>query len=263
MIALVSSVLDMLAKEILSLQHPIVKHLVQLRSNKAYRDEHCSLLVTGINALKELSPTHHFLRVLVKKGCSVPFSYQSEETLVVSEEILKKITGLEQPEEVIAEIRQPLDTDISQCTRILLLDKVSDPGNLGTLLRTALAFGWGVFHLEGGVDLFNDKVVRSSKGAIFRLPFSRGNEKALAALIAKKPWILLAADPTGDNVQERPPCQNPLILAIGNESQGLSPYISQKFQRVCLPMSGKMESLNAAVAGAIFMFLLKDYHVRS
>jgi len=265
----VSFVLGMLTKEILSLQHPIVKHFVNLRKNKAYREEHRSLLVTGMNALCELSSSHCFTRLLVVKKKTVPFRYQAIETLIVTEDILKKITGLETPEDIVAEIPQPKESDLSRCERILLLDKISDPGNLGTLLRTAVALKWdAVFHLEGSVDLFNDKVLRSSKGAIFRLPFSRGNEASLQALIdthvQKTPWTLFAADPRGDPLAKYLPCQGPLILAIGNESQGLSPFISMTFQRVALPMDGAMESLNAAIAGSIFMYILRGHcHERS
>jgi len=254
------SILVMLAKEILSLQHPIVKHLVQLRQSKAYREEYRSLLVTGSNVIKELAQTHRFKRVLLQKGYSAPFPFHSQETIVVTRAIIEKVAALENPEEIVVEIDQPRPSSLSFKKRVLLLDKISDPGNLGTLLRTALAFGWdGVFVLEGSVDLFNDKVVRASKGAIFHLPFACGTENALTQLLNAHPWTLLAASASGQDVKQWISNDHapPLLLAIGNESRGLSDFISQQFTHVALPMKGPIESLNAAVAGGIFLYLFQ------
>ena len=248
----------MLTKEILSLQHPTVKHLTHLRQNKAYRDEQGTLLITGINVLNELSQTLTFKRVLLLKNAAAPFSYKAEETLYVSKEILAKITGLESPEPIIAEIARPQASDLSMKNRVLVLDKIADPGNLGTLLRTALAFGWeGVFLLEGSVDLFNDKALRASKGAIFSLPYFSGDEQALEALLSKKSWTALAADVKGPGAKA--PSPTPLLLAIGNEAHGLSEFVANRFSPIALPMSNKMESLNAAVAGGILLYLLREH----
>ncbi len=248
----------MLTKEILSLQHPIVKHLVHLRKSKAYRDEQGTLLITGRNVLEELSKSRRFKRVLLEKGSSASFSYNAEETLFVSKEILSKITGLVSAEEIVAEIEKPPSSDLSHKRRVLVLDRIADPGNLGTLLRTALGFGWdGVFLLEGSVDLFNDKALRASKGAIFSLPFSYGDEKSLEFLLSKQSWTLLAADPRGDDSSTFASLPSPLLLAIGNESQGLSPFIVSRFTSISLPMNKKMQSLNAAVAGGILLYLLQ------
>lgn len=254
----------MLAKEILSLQHPIVKHLVQLRQTKAYREEYRSLLVTGSNVIEELAQVHRFKRVLLQKGYSAPFPFHAQETLVVTRAIIEKIAPLENPEKIVVEMDLPQPSSLSSKKRVLLLDKISDPGNLGTLLRTALAFGWdGVFILEGSVDLFNDKVVRASKGAIFHLPFACGNEDSLTQLLNAHPWTLLAASASGEDVKQwisNPLHPHPLLLAIGNESRGLSDFVSRQFTHVALPMRGTMESLNAAVAGGIFLYLFQGAH---
>jgi RNA methyltransferase, TrmH family len=252
----------MLTKEILSLQHPIVKHLVQLRQNKAYRDEQQSLLITGINAIQELAETGTFKRVLIENGFSAPFSFQSQETLFVSRSILEKITALENPEPLVVEIDRPSSSPLFLKKRVLLLDRISDPGNLGTLLRTALAFGWdGVFLLEGSVDLFNDKVLRASKGAIFQLSFDRGDETALQQLLDSQSWALLSAQAGGQDVKQLDPIilsTQPLMLAVGNESHGLSDFVSHRFTPFALPMKGQTDSLNAAVAGSIFLYLLQE-----
>lgn len=251
----------MLAKEILSLQHPIVKHLVALRSSKAYRKEQGTLLITGSNMFSEIAGLHNFRRILLQRGHPIPFSYKSEETLIVTEEILRKITGLSNPEPIAAEVVQPPPSDLTNFQRILILDRISDPGNLGTLLRTALALGWnGVFHLEGSVDLFNDKALRASKGAIFHIPFVCGDEPALIKLMGTKNRRFFVADAQGEDVRTIKPSDEPLMLALSNESQGSSEFFRSHFHPIALLMQKEMESLNVAIAGGILMYILGDRH---
>jgi len=246
----------MLTKEILSLQHPLVKHFVRVRQNKRYRDEQEAVLFTGLNAIKELSQTHTFEKLLIQKGFDPPFPITAKETYVVSQEILAKITSLENPEGIAVELRKPEPCELDACPRVLLIDQLNDPGNLGTLLRTALGFGWGVFIMEGSVDLFNDKVLRASKGAIFSILFDRGNEEKLKNLLSKQPWKLFAADPEGKNLPTQ--IQGPLMLAIGNEAHGLSPFVKKTFEKISIQMKNHTESLNAAVAGGILLYLFQE-----
>ena len=246
----------MLAKEILSLQHPLVKHLRSLRQNKSYREEKQTVVFTGLNALNELAQKFTFEKLLLQKGFSLPFKAHAKETYIVSEEILTKITGMKNPEKAAVELLMPKPSDLASSERVLLLDCISDPGNLGTLLRSAHAFGWSVFVTEGSVDLFNDKALRASKGALFSLQFDCGSEEKLETLLSKRPWQLFAADPKADPIRQK--IQGPLILAIGNESKGISPYVEKRFKKIAIPMKSHTESLNAAVAGGILLYLLQD-----
>lgn len=247
----------MVAKEISSLQHSLVKHLVRVRENREYREQAGSLLFTGRNAIKELASSGKFARVFLQQGYEVPFLCDAEEIYTVSESVMSKITGLKTPEEIAVEIRQPQPCDLAHFKRVLLVDKISDPGNLGTLLRTALGFGWGVFLLEGSVDLFNEKVLRASKGAIFSLPFDRGDEQKLKTLIDKQNWRLLAADAKGVAVDTISDKERPILLALGNEGVGLSPFVASQFEKISIPIKGALDSLNAAVAGGVLLYLLQ------
>ncbi len=248
----------MISKEISSLQHPLVKHWVRLRTSASYRLRENALLITGENILSELANAHTFNYLIIQKGTPLPRSIPCKEICVVSEEILKKITGLVQPGPMAAELPLPPLSDLRHCERILVIDQVNDPGNLGTLIRSALAFGWdGAFLLEGSADPFNDKALRASKGAVFRLKLARGDEHALAALIATKKWTVYGADMAGRAVEENFSYPPPFMLILGNEAQGLSASSRQNSSLLSLPMPGAMESLNVAVAGSIFMFLLR------
>ncbi|KAG2482195.1 hypothetical protein HYH03_018858 [Edaphochlamys debaryana] len=173
--------------------------------------------------------------------------------------------------------------------RLLVLDGVQDPGNLGTLARSALAFGWdGLFLLPGCVDPANDKAVRSSRGATLRLPVASGSLEELAAaaeallehggLLGLLTGAAAGADlcgaapgsgsaPASGSVSgsgsgsgcggvSRSGGLGGVALVLGAEGAGLSPGVRALCRRVSIPMEGSMESLNVGVAGGILMFAL-------
>jgi TrmH family RNA methyltransferase len=242
-------------KEILSLQHPRVKHLAKLRQDRDYRYEKRRLLLSGSRLIQELPSYVPVCALFLEKGEEAPV--RAEETFLVTPQILKKITGLENPEGIAAEIEIPPSQEVSSAQFLLILDRVSDPGNLGTLLRSARALGWdGAFLTPGCTDPWNEKALRAAKGATFTLPWKAGTWEELCALLKNQNMQLLAADASGKDCatcQTRPP----LALALGNESQGLSKELQDIAERIAIPMMGRIESLNVAAAGAILMHQLK------
>ncbi|MBS0620586.1 MAG: RNA methyltransferase [Verrucomicrobia bacterium] len=242
----------MLAREITSLQHPIVKHLVKLREDRAYRREKNSALISGNKMIRELSQRMAFSTLIVEKG--YPIDLPAEQVFLVTPEILKKITGLKQPEPIAVEIAIPPPGDLKEVKRLLILDGISDPGNLGTLLRTALALGWeGVFITEGSTDPFHEKALRAAKGATFKISIQQDTLEVLEHLLTS--FTLYAADPRGAPLGS-PAYPGRIALALGNEAHGLSPLLQSKAQRIAIPMQMEMESLNVASAGAILMYEL-------
>lgn len=246
----------MILREISSLQHPLVKRLVKLRQDRDYRYETKRLLVSGKKLIGELSPSIRIHALFLENGFETPL--KADEIFLVTPEILKKITGLESPEPIAAEIEMPVFQDLSSANFLLILDQINDPGNLGTLLRTACALGWeGVFLTPGTTDPFNEKAIRAAKGATFTLPWKSGTWEELHQLLENKKMTLLAADASGKNMTE---CKvfAPLALALGNESHGLSSQLQKSAEVVAIPMMGQMESLNVAAAGAILMYQLRS-----
>ncbi len=243
------------AHKITSLQHPYIKHLVKLRENRDYRYHSQSVVVCGLKLIRELARQFHFRSLILEEGTNVAFA--SEHLYSVTSQIIKKISGLEQPEPIIAEIQMPKPQDISSANFLLILDRISDPGNLGTLLRSARGLGWdGVFLTPGSTDPFNDKALRAAKGATFTLPWKSGTFEELNALIKNKGIKLFAADAKGTDfstVHFTPP----LALALGNEAHGLNSELKKQAEWIAIPMKGQMESLNVASAGAIMMYALK------
>ena len=228
-----------MTEKITSLQHPLVKHFVKLRKNASYREEHNSVLIIGNTLVKELSK-HRKPKEL--------FTLDR-----VTSTILKKVTSLPSPEEMVAEFEMPAPQKLETLSKLIIIDRIADPGNLGTILRTALALGWeGVFFLPGCVDPFNDKVIRSSRGALFTLPYYHGTQDELASMSIS--YTTLIADTFGTplaDIKKR----KKTMLVLSNETHGACPTMDRLGDKVTIPIA-KMESLNVASAASILMYAL-------
>lgn len=240
---------------ITSLQHPLVKHLTKLRLDKDYRQSHQSLVLEGSKPIKEVLK---HAKKLIYSEAFLPWPESQAEEWIVTEPVLQKISGLSTPEGVIAEVHMPALVSLEKCQFILVLDGISDPGNMGTLLRTALALGWeGIFVLPGSCDLFNEKVLRSARGAHFKLKLYRGSLLELENLFKNQGFQSLLADLEGVNPKDIS-FMNKRALIMGNEAHGASQELRRLCLPVAIPMPGQMESLNVAVAGGILLYLLKN-----
>jgi len=222
--------------------------------------------------------------------------------VAVTEGVMQKITGLESvsPTTLAAEVELPGLVDFNswrpgQLHRLLALERCQDPGNLGTLLRTALALGWdGVFLLPGCADHFNDKAMRASRGACFKIPVASGSLADWKRVTEHHSLACIAADldrrggsgsfgaasgAAADGILNSFSKDNNgngaangassvvgdltslsedlrVSLVLGSEGQGLSEDVLEECTAVSIPMIGDMESLNVAAAGAILMWAL-------
>lgn len=184
------------------------------------------------------------------------------EMVTVGADDLASVADTEQPQGIVAvaEIPRARMADLADrpMQRWLVLDAVQDPGNLGTNLRTAAAFGVsGVLILPGTVDPWNAKVVRSAMGASFRLPLVPVTMDELGEFLLARGIPLWAADAGGDELEaQAAPAR--LALAVGNEGAGLSAALLDLAERrVAVPISTEVESLNVAVATGILLYLLR------
>lgn len=240
----------MIPRRITSLQHPLVKQCVKLRQDKEFREQEKAVLVSGIKLVSELSP----VKILIADREWPEIT--AEETVITSPEIVKKITGLQNPEGVAAVVPLPPFADLSRSKKLVILDGLSDPGNVGTLLRTALALGWdGAFLTAGSSDPFNEKAIRAAKGATFRLPLCVGSWDALSLLLTGRQVFI--ADAHGEPIKGGSQKEK-ISLILGNEARGLSPQAKKIGNTISIPMSPEMESLNVASAGAILMYALRE-----
>jgi RNA methyltransferase, TrmH family len=241
-------------KTISSLQHPLVKRLTRLRKERKAREETGRAVIEGRKLVSECAG-------MVKTVFYADTPLQAElfpdaEQYLVTPEIIAKISGVKSPEGVLAEIQLPEPSFPSTIRRLLVLEGINDPGNLGTLIRTALALGWeGVFLLGDCCDPYNDKAIRASKGAIFRLPVVQGQMKDFEDLIKHKRLALWVADLEGESVSSVKAGESAALL-LGSEAHGPSDAVCRLGKKITIPISDKMESLNVACAGSILMFAM-------
>lgn len=183
----------------------------------------------------------------------------------VSDAELDQLAATEQPQGVVAVIDAPAwtlaDLRLAPTAALLVLDGVQDPGNTGTMLRTAFALGAaGVIALEGTVELANPKVLRASMGAVFRLPVVATEREAFLAWAREHGVALWAADAAGEPLGRPARRTGPVAIAVGNEGAGVTPALASAAARVvAIPLAAGAESLNVGVAAGILLHeLLRD-----
>ncbi|MFZ0566253.1 MAG: RNA methyltransferase [Chlamydiales bacterium] len=237
------------------LSTPLFKHLVKIRQNRRYREKHRSVIVSGKKVVQEIAEKVAPKKILLTTlDAALPLE---GELYTVTMDRMKKITALLSPEGIAAEFPLPEPTSLIGKKRVLVLDQIADPGNLGTLIRTAFALGWeGIFFLPGCVDPFNDKVLRASRGALFSLPWTFGDWEKLALLVQQNKWIPYIADTEGEPLPSLTEKVENVLLLLSNEAHGVSTRGKELGKRISIPMQQQAESLNVAIAGAILMYQL-------
>ncbi len=173
----------------------------------------------------------------------------------VSPQVLAGLSHTVTPQGMVAVVHQPRHPLPPSPWMVLVLDGLQDPGNAGTLIRSAAAAGAdGVLFGPGSVDPYNEKVLRAAMGAHFRLPvLSLDRWESLWELLAS-PRPLYIADPAGHAVYDRVDWTQPGVLVVGGEAHGPSAPVRAMGIPVAIPMARNTESLNAAVAGSVILF---------
>ncbi|NMA69695.1 MAG: RNA methyltransferase [Desulfitobacterium sp.] len=182
----------------------------------------------------------------------------------VNEKVLRKISDTESPQGILAIVKQPRWTwkDIEETPLLLILDGIQDPGNCGTILRTALAAGvTQVCMTKGTVDLFNTKVLRSTMGAIFSLKIlTNCHPEDILSYCRENKISIVTGDIDGRNLYEGE-LPLPLALVVGNEGNGPSEFFrGEEVQKITIPMDNEVESLNVAMATGIILYEICRQH---
>ena len=233
--------------EITSKNNQKIKDAASLKMKKT-RQEKGLFLMEGIKNLDMALKYGHVKTIFTSIG--LPKLGQDIETYKVNDEIIAKLAASTNPEGVvfICEALKP-QKEKKDYHKILYLDHINDPGNLGTMIRTAVAFNYdAIIMSEETCDLYNEKVIAASKGSIFLID-------CLYDDIANydKPIIVSVLDDDTVPLSEAKPLKD-FVLVIGNESHGVSEEIIAKAsQKVKIEMSDKIDSLNAAIAAGILM----------
>lgn len=248
-----------------------IKNIVKLQKQAKARKEQGLFVVEGKKMVEEAMKTSSvsvkkvFLTQQYMEACSqgVLTLLSRIEYEIVSEAVMKDISETMTPQGVVAVVEQPkytLDQMLaSNRVRLLLLEDINDPGNLGTIIRTAEGVGIsGVIMSRDTVDIYNPKVIRSTMGAIYRVPFFYSNDFLdTIEWLRSKEISIYAAYLKGAVMYDRVTYSKRSAIMIGNEANGLTESACQKADYcIKIPMEGKVESLNAGIAAAVFMYEL-------
>lgn len=250
-------------QKITSLQNPLVKKTAELKNKKARQKQHAFFL-EGKRAIEEALTSGWCLEALFftseYKTDNLTGTEGQVPCYLVDEYIMEKMSATEHPQSIGAVVHQrqsSLTELLNKEGIILILDGVMDPGNLGTIIRTADAAGaMGVIVLDASVDLFNPKVIRSTMGSIFHLPVITDiTNEALKTFCQREKIPLWATCLEGAEDYHAAQWPKKLALVMGNEARGVSEQVlSLSDKRLYIPMPGKAESLNVAIAAGILLF---------
>ena len=243
-----------------------IKHVMKLKKSASYRRKHQEFLVEGIRMVQELEKEHvkrMYVTEAFFKQHGELFAGQAYE--MVGEAVFKELSDTMTPQGVLAvadylsySFQQVLETTKENgCPpALLLLENLQDPGNLGTILRMAEGAGiTGVILSKDTVDIYNPKVVRSTMGSIFRVPFCYVENLAETVKQLHESGIMTcAAHLQGDNFYGMDFTKGVCIF-IGNEGNGLTEELTGLANnKVKIPLKGQVESLNAATAATVFSY---------
>lgn len=248
-------------EKITSTKNPVVKAMRDLKDKRA-REESGRILVEGEVMIREALGCGLAIHELLADERHEPFALEMEaqgaRAFGVPRSILETVCETKTPQGVCASFDAPKPLQVEQLPDIVVaLDGVQDPGNVGTIWRTADAAGFqGLLLGAGSADPLSPKVLRSAMGSGFRLPFAHAAplEEALCAL-KERGYTVIASDLGGVDFYSRPNPGSKFVLVIGNEARGISDAVREcADMRLKLPMRGGAESLNAAIAAAIMMY---------
>ena len=237
---------------ITSKSNPLIKKIVSL-GDKKFRKEYGEYLIEGVKPVNECRAAGFELTCIV---CTQDLSANYPDAVILSDELFCRISSEKSPQGVLAVVKHP-DTSMKPPQEsCLLLDRLQDPGNLGTIIRTANAAGYEDIYLINCTDAFSPKAVRASMGGIFHVRIHEGGEDEVLGALVGVP--IICADMSGQDVFAFNPPEK-FCLCIGNEGNGLSDRLQRSADfTVKIPMRATCESLNAGVSAAIAMYALKN-----
>lgn len=173
----------------------------------------------------------------------------------MNETLLKQLCSTENPQGIVGVINMQ-NKELKSGELVILVDKVQDPGNMGTIIRTAHAAGAaGIVMTKGTVDIYNDKTLRSTMGSIFYIPIVEDDSLYFVKSLKKEGYKLVVSSLQGKNNFFEENLQGKVMIAVGNEGNGVSDEVYDIADiKVKIPMPGEAESLNVAVATSIMIY---------
>ncbi|BAB06831.1 RNA methyltransferase [Halalkalibacterium halodurans] len=250
-------------KQIDSPKNELVKKWKKLHTKKG-RDQSGQFLIEGYHLVEEaLKSTITIETILVTESVTLPTAWHVDErdVILVSDRVMADLTETKTPQGIAAICHIPDEPSFQELEGMFLcIDHVQDPGNVGTMIRTCDAAGMSaVIVSEGSVDIYNSKVVRASQGSIFHLPVIKGDLHGWVDQFKEAGIPVFGTALEGGSTYTAIEPQARFALLVGNEGEGVEPELLDKAdQNLYIPLYGKAESLNVAVATGILLYYLRD-----
>lgn len=247
-------------KHIQSTNNPQVKHWKKLLTKKE-RDKSGTFLIEGFHLVEEaLKEKEQVLEIIISEKVGLPPGWDTGSAAVtlVTEEIANTLSDTEAPQGIYA-VCQQKEKEAQDAKTFLFIDAVQDPGNLGTMIRTADAAGIDAVIIgRGSVDVYNSKVLRSAQGSHFHLPIIRGDLHEWVEKLKAKNIPVYGTALEGASAYTDTSTAESFALIVGNEGNGVNKdLLTQTTANLYIPIYGKSESLNVAVAAGILLYYFK------
>ncbi|WP_205600791.1 RNA methyltransferase [Gracilibacillus sp. YIM 98692] len=240
---------------ITSVKNEKVKQWRKLKQKKE-RDKRSLFMIEGFHLVEEaLQSDWQIKEVIIEDGIDKSHSLEGYSVYEVAENVMAAITDTKSPQGIVAVVEKKYVTP-TDFSRVLLMDQVQDPGNLGTMIRTADAAGFDAVILgEGTVDLYNEKVIRATQGSLFHLDILEANLSEEIRHLQDRDVKVWATGLENAERYDQLEIPEKLAVIVGNEGAGVDPKLmDQSDQIVTIPIYGRAESLNVSVAAGILMY---------
>ncbi len=239
-----------------SVKNQKVKDWKKLQTRKG-REKAAAYLIEGPHIVEEaVKAEAPIIEVILTEGTDLSYVFK-EKTIVytVTEKVMQELTDTETPQGMMAVCKMK-ELELPRKGKLLLLDAIQDPGNLGTIIRTADSAGYdGILLGHGTVDAYNSKVLRSTQGSIFHLPVKKTNLIEEVQELKEAGMPIYATEVSGGTPYQDIKRDSQFAVILGNEANGVSEELQNLADvNVYIPIYGKAESLNVAVAAGILMY---------
>lgn len=237
-----------------SIENDKIKSIRKLRLKK-YRDDLNEFMVEGSHLVLEAYKTGHLKQLYLEKNTLLPLNV---ETHYITEEVINYLTTLKSPSHIIGICEKKKEV-IEVGNRVLIVDNIQDPGNLGTIIRSAVAFSIDTIILsDDTVDIYNPKVVRATQGLLFHIDIMYANLEKQVLDLKQKGYKIISTKVTHGKDVKTIEKTKKLAIIVGNEGSGVSETLSDlSDESIFIEMNPVCESLNVGVAASIILYELE------
>lgn len=250
---------------ITSTSNETIKYFISLNDKKT-RMNAKRFIVEGYHLVNEASKTN-LLEAIISTDEKELKKINNVKRYLVNDAIINKIATTKNPQNILGIVKM-LDHNITNLlpiikgnkTKLIMLDDVNDPGNLGTIIRTAAGLGYdGIIVSPNTVDLYNEKVIRSTQGVMFKIPIIKANLQEVIKMLKKEKVFCIGTALTNAKDVKHITKKDKFAICLGNEAKGISKEVLDNMdENVKIAMNNDVESLNVSIAAGIIMYEMME-----